>query len=189
MIYLNTHPEQLNVAHTLGLVSAQRRDKALRYLREEDRQLSLAVYRLLQEALEKEYGIIQPPELAFGPQGKPFLRNYPQIHFNLSHCPGAALCVVGDAPLGCDIERVEGCLDEALCRQCCSQEEMEAILRAENPPLAFCLLWTRKEAFLKYTGEGLTDHLPGLLDLPRAATVHFESHVLPERSLVYTICR
>ena len=189
MLYLNSHTERLDVARALERVSAQRRAVALRYLRESDRQLSLAAYLLLQEALEKEYGITRPPEFSFGPHGKPFLRDYPHIHFNLSHCPGAALCVVGDAPVGCDIETVPQRLDLDLCRYCYSQEELDAILRAEHPQQAFCTLWTRKEAFLKYTGEGLTDHLPGLLASPKAAEVHFESHVAGDASYVYTLCR
>lgn len=189
MISLNTHPQQLDTAQALAQVSAQRRAAALRYIRECDCQLSLAAYLLLQEALEKDYGITEPPEFAFGPHGKPFLRDYPHIHFNLSHCPGAALCVVSDAPVGCDIERVQDVLDPDLCRHCCSPQEQEAILRASNPPLAFYALWTRKEAFLKYTGEGLTDHLPALLTTPQAAAVHFESRYAPDLSFVYTICR
>ena len=106
MIYLNTHPEDLNIDLALKQVSPQRREAALRYMRDIDRKLSLAAFLLLMEGLEKEYGISEPPVLAFGPHGKPFLRDYPHIHFNLSHCSRAALCVVGDAPVGCDVETV-----------------------------------------------------------------------------------
>lgn len=187
MIYLNTHPGQLNVAEALDLVSAQRREKTLRYLREADRRLSLAAYLLLQEALEKEYGITGPQEFSFGPNGKPFLRDFPHIHFNLSHCSGAALCVVSDSPVGCDIETVESRLDMDLCQRCCSPAELDAILHATRPPLAFCTLWTRKEAFLKLTGEGLTDSLESLLSTPQAASAHFDTHVAPDTSFVYTV--
>ena len=186
---MNAHTGSLNIARALECVSAQRRQKALGYVREEDRRLSLAVYLLLQEALEKEYGITQPQEFGFIPGGKPFLKDYPHIHFNLSHCPGAALCVVADTPVGCDIERVEDTLDMDLCRHCCSRQEMDAILGSGSPALSFYTLWTRKEAFLKYTGDGLTDNLPELLDSPRAASVCLESFVSPDSSLVYSTCR
>lgn len=189
MIYLNTHPGQLDTSQALALVSVQRREKALSYLREEDRKLSLAVYLLLMKALEKEYGITGPQDFAFGPHGKPFLQNHPHIHFNLSHCAGAALCAVSDSPVGCDIETVEASLDIDLCRRCCSREEQDKILQSQNPPLTFCTLWTRKEALLKYTGEGLTDSLPGLLATPQASGVRLESTVAPDSSFVYTVCR
>ena len=189
MVYLNAHPELLNLEEALRSVGPQRRETALRYVREIDRRLSLAAFLLLQEALEKNYGITEPPVLSFGPCGKPFLRDYPDIHFNLSHCSCAALCAVGDTPVGCDVETVEESLDMDLCNHCCSPQEKEYILSSARPELAFCTLWTRKEAFLKWTGEGLTDHLPELLSSPRAAAVHFESHISPDASFVYTVCR
>ena len=155
MVYLNTHTQDLDFESALARVSSQRRAAALRYLRDGDRRLSLAVYLLLQEALEKEYGITGAPDFAFGEYGKPFLRDYPNIHFNLSHCPGAALCVVADSPVGCDVERVPVSLDMDLCRQVCCESELAGILASPSPAAAFTALWTRKEALLKYTGEGI----------------------------------
>lgn len=189
MIYLKEHPEDLNITLALKQVGPQRREAALRYVHEIDRKLSLAAFQLLMEGLEKEYGITEPPVLAFGPHGKPFLRDEPRIHFNLSHCPCAALCVIGDAPVGCDIERVETPLDMDLVHHCCSPAEQASILASERPEIAFYTLWTRKEAFLKWTGEGLTDHLPELLSSPGAASAHFESFLSPDASYVYTLCR
>ena len=189
VIYLKEHPEELNIALALNQVGPQRREAALRYMREIDRKLSLAAFLLLMEGLEKEYGITEPPVLAFGPHGKPFLRDYPGIHFNLSHCSRAALCVVSDAPVGCDVETVTTPLDRDLLDHCFNPREREAILAAERPEVAFCTLWTRKEAFLKWTGEGLTDHLPDLLFSPEAAAARFRSVVSPDATFVYTLCQ
>ena len=189
MIYLNEHPEELNIALALNQVGPQRREAALRYMREIDRKLSLAAFLLLMEGLEKEYGITEPPVLAFGPHGKPFLRDYPGIHFNLSHCARAVLCVISDAPVGCDVEAVVSPLDMDLVNHCCSPEEQAAILASDRPEAAFCTLWTRKEAFLKWTGEGLTDHLPELLSSPEAAAARFETRVSPDASFAYTLCQ
>ena len=172
MIYLKEHPEELSIALALNQVGPQRREAALRYMREIDRKLSLAAFLL-----------------AFGPHGKPFLRDYPGIHFNLSHCARAVLCVISDAPVGCDVEAVVSPLDMDLVRHCCSPEEQAAILASERPELAFYGLWTRKEAFLKWTGEGLADHLPELLSSPEAAAARFETHVSPDASFVYTLCQ
>lgn len=189
MVSLNTHPEDLDIRLALNQVGPQRREAALRYVRESDRKLSLAVFLLLMEALEREYGITEPPVFAFGPHGKPFLRDYPHIHFNLSHCSRAALCVVGERPVGCDIETVGRTLDMDLCNHCCSPTEREAIFASPRPEEAFCALWTRKEAFLKWSGDGLNDRLPDLLSSPEALAVHFDSVVSPDGSFVYTICK
>ncbi len=189
MIYLDTRVDEMDLAAALEQVGDWRREVALRYVKDDDRRLSLSVYMLLRSALEREYGITVQPEFDYGPHGKPFLRDYPHIHFNLSHCRGAALCVVGDAPVGCDIERVEAKVDMEVCRYCCNENEVEAILGSDNPQLAFFTLWTRKEAFLKYTGEGLTNNLPGLLLTPEALSVRFETYTAEDGALVYTICR
>ncbi len=189
MLYLNTHIQDLDVERALAQVSPQRRREALRYVKECDRRLSLAVYLLLQEALEKEYGITGAPRFGFGPAGKPFLEDYPHIHFNLSHCPGAALCVVSDEPVGCDIECVPETLDMDLCRHVCHESELDVILNSPSPEVAFATLWTRKEALLKYTGEGLTENLPQLMFSPVAGTVRFETFTTFSGDFVYTVCR
>ena len=190
MIYLNDHIEKLDMEEALQAVSHQRRRLALRYRQEHDRRLSLAVYLLLMEALEKEYGVRTPQEFVFGPHGKPTLKDHPDIHFNLSHCPRAALCVVGDAPMGCDVEAVPKQLDVDLCRYCCSDNELDDILRAKQPTIAFTALWTKKEAFLKLTGQGLTKELPSLLNLATNElldTVKFLTFTASDGTYVYSI--
>ena len=183
MIYLNDHTEDLNIAQALERVSPQRREVALRYVKDSDRRLSLAVYLLLQEALEKEYGVTGDLTFGFGPHGKPFLKDYPGIHFNMSHCPGVALCVVSDAPVGCDVESVPANLDLDVCRYVFSDEQLASVLSSPAPTLAFARLWTQKEAFLKLTGEGLSNHPP------LAEDVACETIVAPSGAYVYSICR
>lgn len=185
MLYLNDHIEDINVADALKRVGAQRAAYALRYRQEHDRRLSLAVYLLLQEALKKEYGIREVPEFIYGPHGKPALKGHPEIHFNLSHCRQAALCVVSDRPVGCDVESVPAVLDMDLCRYCFNEEETAGILSSENPPLAFTKLWTRKEAYLKLTGEGLTDNLPRISVIPHP----LQTFTAPDNSYAYSVCQ
>ena len=188
MIYLNDDICGLDFDRALEAVSPQRRDLALRYRFELDRRLSLAVYLLLCEGLKKEYGITEPPVFVFGPHGKPMLKDYPGIHFNLSHCRRAALCVVDDVPVGCDVECVPDKLDRDICRRCCNEEEMAGIQGSDHPPVAFARLWSRKEAFLKLTGEGLTDHLPALFSSFPADNVSFRTYTAADQSYVYTVC-
>lgn len=40
------------------------------------------------------------------PRGKPWFPQYPQIHFNLSHTAGAAVCALHDQAVGVDVERL-----------------------------------------------------------------------------------
>ena len=189
VVYLNDQIEELDIEKALPLVSEQRRQEALRYRQQQDRRLSLAVYLLLCEVLKKRYGIIEPPQFAFGPCGKPMLADFPGIHFNLSHCSRAALCVVDKYPVGCDIEAVPENLDMDLCRYCFNDEEADTICSSPCPALAFTELWTRKEAFLKLTGQGLpADGLRDVMGSPLARKTCFGTLAAPDRSYVYSVC-
>lgn len=187
-VWLNDHFEELDIGQALQAVSEQRRKEALRYRHDHDRRQSLAAYLLLCEALKKGHRITDPPDFSFSSHGKPVLKDYPDIHFNLSHCREAVLCVTGDRPVGCDVESVEERLDMDLCRYCFNEEEVATICNADHPPVAFTTLWTQKEAYLKLSGEGLTDHLPALFLSPAARNITFHSIVAPNSDYVYTIC-
>ena len=75
MIYLDEHIESIDVVAVLAEVSEQRRELAMRFLRESSRQQSLAAYLLLKKGLRMEYGIQENPILAFTADGKPFIEN------------------------------------------------------------------------------------------------------------------
>lgn len=103
----------------------------------------------------------RPEELrfAYGPQGKPSLEAT-ELRFNLSHSASRGLLAVTcGAELGADLERVRPEVDyEGLARRFFSPGEAEA-LRTVAPELratAFFAAWTRKEAFIKAKGGGLS---------------------------------
>lgn len=63
-------------------------------------------YLLLCRMLGERLGRVVKPRFAYGENGKPFLADFPGVHFNLSHCARAVLCAVADVPVGCDVEEV-----------------------------------------------------------------------------------
>mgnify|MGYP002521683211 FL=1 len=152
-----------------------------------DKMQSAKAYLLLCRALRERYGIAGQPRFGYGENGKPYLRDHPRIHFNLSHCRKGVICAMGDSPVGCDIEAIPGCLDPDLMEACFSAGEREWILLADDPRVAFARLWTRKEALLKLHGIGLVDSLPTLLTSPLAEEVSFQTWV--HGKLAYTICK
>ena len=79
-------------------------------------------YGLLAKLLAAEYGLPQLPELARQEGGKPFFPQRPDLHFNVSHSGGLALCGAGSAPLGVDIEEVRP-RRSGLARYICSPAE------------------------------------------------------------------
>lgn len=115
---------------------------------------SIPAYDLLAAALGERYGLGALPRVARAEGGKPFFPKYPRIHFNVSHSGDLALCGLGDTPVGVDIETIlprrAGLPQYAL-----TQREYDDFLREGGTWEGFYALWTRREAWCKYTGEGV----------------------------------
>jgi 4'-phosphopantetheinyl transferase len=108
-----------------------------------------------------------PQQLCFacGPHGKPTLAGDAAngLRFNVSHSEGLALIAVSRGrEVGVDLERVcPEMATEEIASRFFAPREVRA-LRALPPrlrPAAFFRCWTRKEAYLKATGAGLTQAL------------------------------
>lgn len=182
MIYLNDDIEHFDWQAALPLLSEQRREQCLRFKHEQGRKTCAAAYLLLCEGLRKEYGIEEPPVFEYGEHGKPSIVGHPEIHFNMSHCKEAAVCVLSDNPVGVDIESIRR-YSESLARYTMSDAEMERILQAECPEEEFIRLWTQKEAVLKLSGEGIRNDMKHVLDGLKNA----KSVINVKKSYIYSI--
>lgn len=164
-IYLRDHIQQIDgdeLSHLLGRLPQWRLEQALRFRHHAGRCENAAAFLLLQDALCSDYGMREVPPFAYGEHGKPYLPDYPQLHFNLSHCRNAVLCVLNDAPVGADIESIRT-FRPALLDYTMNAREKEEILASPQPERSFTRLWTRKEAVLKLTGEGVGSQMHDIL--------------------------
>lgn len=139
-----------------------RREKALRFKFEQGRKECAFSYLLLCRALREQFGIEEQPVFGYGEHEKPYIVGHPDVHFNLSHCKGAIACAVFDHPIGVDVE-VVGRYNESLARHCMTDAEVEQILVSDEPDYEFTSLWTKKEAALKLTGEGIANNIKDVL--------------------------
>jgi 4'-phosphopantetheinyl transferase len=105
-------------------------------------------------------------DFCYGEHGKPAISNpcdHKGIHFNLAHSDVIALAAVTRiGPLGLDVERLRVLKDVAeLVERFFSARENSVFqeLSAEARNVAFFNLWTRKEAWLKATGQGISQNL------------------------------
>jgi 4'-phosphopantetheinyl transferase len=142
-------------------LSLDERGRARRFMRATDRNRYACAHGLLRLVLSA-YAGDRPEDVALerGPGGKPRLVGLPGPRFNLSHADGLGLVAVSaDREVGVDIEKVRDVGDVTeLARTCFSPAE-RAALAAVPAPLrlrAFFAGWTRKEAFLKAVGAGLS---------------------------------
>lgn len=100
-------------------------------------------------------------QFACGDRGKPFLVDG-AIEFNLSHSGDWALIAVAiDQPVGVDVEQIRSIEFQLLAERFFHPQEAEsiALLPSEEQQLAFFQFWTRKEAYLKAIGCGITNGL------------------------------
>ena len=164
---LDAPPER--VRRLLGVLAPDERGRAGRFhfRRDEDR---FIVARGLLRGILGGYLNSAPERLHFeyGARGKPSLaseHNPEGLRFNVSHSGGVALyAVTRGREVGVDVERVSARVScEEIAGHFFSPREV-ARLRALPPSLreaAFFECWTRKEAYIKARGEGLSLPLDG----------------------------
>lgn len=122
---------------------------------------------LLREGLSKHYGLHftkeeLKEEVETGKNGKPYLKHFPDIHFNISHSDDYAACAVGEISCGLDIQKIKSVHTKRLLLRTLSEKEYTCVKKAAEPEKEFCKYWTLKESYLKWTGEGITKDLATL---------------------------
>lgn len=143
-----------------AVLSADERQRATRFRFERDRERFVAAHGALRLVLER-YMDAPARDLRFevAATGKPSLAGV-GVRFNLSHSGDVGLVAVAcQRDVGCDVERVsERPRIEQLAQRFFSQSERTALaaLPEAERRRAFFECWTRKEAFIKARGEGLS---------------------------------
>ena len=159
------------------ILSEQRKEKALALRNINDKRLSVAASLLLQEAITEWTGCAQEPfYFAYDGNGKPMLpaaytkslhwggkrTGNPErdIYVNLSHSGDYVACVIGDEPVGIDIQKWRG-YKEAVSERYFHIKELEKLsaVPTEDRERLFYFIWARKEAYIKYTGLGMRQNL------------------------------
>lgn len=96
---------------------------------------------------------------AVGTYGKPYFPSHPDVHFSVSHSGGIWVCAFADCEVGCDVqehrtndkpERLE-----RLAKRWFSGDERRYLDECGYEPAEFYRIWARKEAYVKFTGDGI----------------------------------
>ncbi len=152
------------ISQYYSLLAANERKRAERFHFEKDRNRFIVRRGILRILLGCYLGV-EPSRLLFsyGKNDKPVLADIydsTEMHFNLSHSEGLAIyAFTGDREIGIDIEQIRDIPDmEQIFERFFSPRENEVfhILPESRRKEAFFNCWTRKEAFIKATGDGLS---------------------------------
>lgn len=167
LVQLACSPELLVELRTL--LAPDELERADRFLVDNPRRNYIVCRATLRLLLAQQLNL--PPakvSFCYSAKGKPALDecHASATTFNLSHSGDFGLIAIGtSAVIGVDIERVEEKRDLIqIGRACWSPEEQEAMNRAPSSRKAsiFYTIWTRKEAVLKASGDGIGTRLQAL---------------------------
>ena len=144
----------------LATLRDDERERAARYHFNRDRDAYIAGRGILRELLGR-YFSQQPSDIkiSYSDYGKPYVVGA-STRFNLAHAGGLALFAFAqDTAVGVDLEQ-ERELDDALAiaKRFFSPVEWESLaaLPSVEQRAAFFRIWSRKEAFIKAVGQGLS---------------------------------
>lgn len=150
-----------------ALIDDQERRRGDAYLLAADRARHLTARGVLR-ALAGHYLAVAPADVRFGigEFGKPYVASPPgaELSFNVSHSGEVVLLAFArDGDLGVDVQRWNARLGDAererLAASVCSAGEratMAGLSPGEARQRAFYSIWSRKEAYLKATGAGIS---------------------------------
>lgn len=165
-VSLDLQPDSVKSAEST--LSADETERASRFHFDKDRLRFIAAHGSLRDILSR-YLQCEPYQLSFSRNeyGKPFLTRKTtevvttkKIEFNLSHSGNYALIAVAlERKVGIDVERIrEDIESENLAARYFSPSETSELmaLPAKQRVVGFFNCWTRKEAYIKAQGLGLS---------------------------------
>ena len=120
----------------------------------------------VQSAL-REYTGIDSAEVYYNNRGKPFIKGLPEeMYISVTTADEVMVVVFSDKPVGIDGERLTRFENDSrakkpdyitLAERFFTGEEAEYVREGSVEGEQFANVWVRKEAYVKYTGKGLSD--------------------------------
>ncbi|MBD3626861.1 4'-phosphopantetheinyl transferase superfamily protein [Cyclobacterium sp.] len=167
------HMPRQDLDSIMALMNEEEVEKAAKFYLREDK-IRYAIGRGFLRRLIGHYLNIDPKTVMFhrSKHNKPILVAHNNFHFNISHAGDWVVFALSKATIGIDIEPINATFDyQEVVTQFFEPSEIDFISKSANPYQSFFKIWTRKEAFLKALGWGLTDHLHHYCFLDRRRSI------------------
>lgn len=182
MIYLFTDHTQISddLLKTLSLkMPESRRNRFMHYKKAAAKQACVLGYMVFLYGFRHLYNQPGFPDFDISESGKPYLKAYPHIHFNISHCNGGACCFFASAPVGIDIQEKRK-FPKSILKKVCNEDELDAIAKADDSFLEFCRIWSQKESISKISGDGI---FRDLMSISSKDCISFTKYLSPDKYL------
>ena len=151
------------IARLSAYLASEEHERSARFRFERDRERFIVAHGVLRDLISR-YLEVEPGQISYACNefGKPDLspKFGSRLNFNLSHSAGIALiAITADADVGIDVERIRTRFEYAdFARFFFSAAENEYLMNLprDHRTEAFFSCWTKKEAYLKACGKGLS---------------------------------
>lgn len=133
-----------------------RKAKADRLKKDTAKKLSVAAGELARSVIAKKFNIDKKDvRFRVDKGGKPYAEGL-DVNFSISHSGTIALCAVADGPVGIDIEKIRDA-DLSVAKKHFAMDEQDYVLeKLSLSRQRFFEIWTRKEAYVKMLGKGIS---------------------------------
>ncbi|WP_368857254.1 4'-phosphopantetheinyl transferase superfamily protein [Bacillus cereus group sp. N28] len=141
-----------------NLISNEKRERMKRLLNLCDINRTLIGDLLIRSLICQKYKINNEEiKFIYNEYGKPFVQNFSDFHFNISHSGEWVVCATANSNVGIDIERVSDIEALKLANEFFSEEEFYDLsnMNSDEQINYFFDLWTLKESYIKTIGKGL----------------------------------
>jgi 4'-phosphopantetheinyl transferase len=143
-----------------ALLNSEEQERAYRYMKVQDRYRFITGRASLRQILSHYTGLSTADiQFSAGKGYKPALAGHPEICFNLSHTADWILLAISGLEVGVDLEFIQPEFRYQEVVDAHFTDAERSYLSLDGMDRRFYEIWTRKEAFLKATGQGLGDHL------------------------------
>lgn len=154
---LDISEDMLNKLYSL--TDSKKISKVKKFINKKDKIRTLIGEILIRTVITEDLGI-RNDNISFkkNQYGKPYLKDYPNFNFNISHSGDFVVCAIDNNPIGIDIEEVKYMEYEDIAKNFFATNELDYITK--NDPYSslsrFYEIWTLKESYIKCCGQGLS---------------------------------
>ncbi len=135
----------------------ERKARADRYRNADDKKRCIVAGALLSYALSDQ--VTPPPDdftIQKNEHGKPYIKEFSDFNFNLSHSGSYVVIGYGSSPIGIDVEEIRTDKDlKKVALRYFTKSELSYVEEKDFED-RFFEIWTGKESYLKYLGTGLS---------------------------------
>lgn len=153
---LDISEDMLNKLYSL--TDSKKISKVKKFINKKDKIRTLIGEILIRTIIIEDLGI-RNNNISFekNPYGKPYIKEYAQFNFNISHSGNFVVCAIDNNPIGIDIEEVKYIEYEDIAKNFFAMSEFDYIIKNDSYSSLsrFYEIWTLKESFIKCCGQGL----------------------------------